>query len=646
MSEVVQEQHTNAERIISRRGFMRLLTWVTTGLAAGRGLASPRPHVQEILDEPIETDMSVDSFPVDEGGVNLLEKGTFHAPGLDPIPLDGSKEYKPADSGVITERITGVSGIRLYPTGLAVRDKRNLLLADTDPAKYTPIPQLNEDGSYLIMHGDFGVRADFHGLGPMSLQLANRPRRIYDDFPEELGNVTIETMSDRVTVNVWDGQNQKPHVRVYEYDRLDTGSGFNAEYDRSVRVVRVGSNLQIEVNGVRIDQIPFGHLFNTGTLWMGLNSEYEEGYVDGLHAYVADETKGWMRVADASTTRFKKPDGYVGLQDVASRTRPGFIVSAAFSRNDILGNPAVGQMLVNDFGGVEAENFCKPQFNNPLPGLFTPQNMIAGFDFAVANGLKIYPHGIGYTKALALHVLTAPRDTKQDITDFRDNWELELRRQLRVYARYKKHIYGVDILNEVSEGVGTWRDPIRNQQSIISDLIPDYKERTVRIGREELPGVPFAINDNSTDTNLLRQNEIFRQSDRLDGLGCPIDCIGFQCHGYKLNRDKPNITLLRSGFRRAAIRGKTTRVSELDIGISKGPLVQAQIMGDVALAAHEAENCDSINLWGVSDGSGSLSYLDILGRVKKVNILLYNQENRRKRLMYDALYQAFSGRPR
>ena len=131
----------------------------------------------------------------------------------------------------------------------------------------------------------------------------------------------------------------------------------------------------------------------------------------------------------------------------------------------------------------------------------------------------------------------------------------------------------------------------------------DYVEKAFRMAHEADPNAELILNDYGAEFKGNAKAEAFYNLAKyLKEKGAPITGVGLQCH---LDAGNVDIQKLKATFDRFNAIGLKCVITELDLGMDNSETARAQQAKDyynIAKTAMEAENCDELMIWGLTDG--------------------------------------------
>lgn len=508
-------------------------------------------------------------------------------------------------------------GLELMPTGLAIVNKR-------EGDRIDPNPPLNI-GMRLQASGDFAVAADVRSEHPVSLQLYGTPPLRYDDFRYDRARLECSTAGNTLNIRVWDGSRQDPALmQSYPFE----GSAVN----RQIEIRREGDRLVCMVNGRHVATLPKGDIFNTGEVWLGLNSEQGPAKVTTLDARPLNGYK--LGLVDTTSLRVTEqlPDG---LQSLVRK--PNFRVGAAVALNPLVSDSPYAQLFLGgEVNSWTTENALKPQAVQPLEGVFTFAEGDALVELARRHGIAVHGHALMYDKAIPKWMLELPYETATDKRRLREVLETHV---FTVASHFKGRIASWDVWNELVKG---FNDGVTLAENPFTrGLGEEAIDIAFHAAHKADPAARLYYNDYGLETNPQGRGKFtFDLAGRMLERGVPLHGIGVQGHVNEMPRDIIKPGNLHNLMREADGLGLEMRVTELDVTGAKGAEAQAKQYADVLKVCLEATNCTGITFWVLDDLHGAGTSVKKDGSIRPGNAAPYTADYRPKqarRAMLDVL---------
>lgn len=167
-----------------------------------------------------------------------------------------------------------------------------------------------------------------------------------------------------------------------------------------------------------------------------------------------------------------------------------------------------------------------------------------------------------------------------------------------VVGRYRGKIHHWDVVNEVFNEDGTWRNSVFYQ--LLGESFVSFAFRTAAAAD---PSAKLYINDYNLDYQSGKLDAMIRLVNKLKSEGVPIHGIGSQAHLIVGNGAIPYIS---GPLTKLANTGLDVAITELDIRmtlpVDEGKLQQQRKdYQTVIQACRQIQKCVGVTVWGVSD---------------------------------------------
>jgi endo-1,4-beta-xylanase len=302
------------------------------------------------------------------------------------------------------------------------------------------------------------------------------------------------------------------------------------------------------------------------------------------------------------------PPAGTTLRSVADRA--GLRIGTAVDMNALADDAPYRAAVAREFSTVTAENVMKWESTEPQQGAHDWAAADRLVDFARANRQQVRGH------TLVWHNQNPSWVNEEDLTP------AQLRAVLRRHiidevTHFKGRIWHWDVVNEVFNDDGTWRDTIW-----LRNLGQGYVADAFRWAHQADPKAKLFLNDYNNEGVNAKSDAYYALVKQLRAEGVPVHGYGVQGH-LAVQYGVPGDTL--TNLRRFERLGLQTAFTEVDVRmpLPADPIkVQAQAQGFTSLlqACLLADRCVSYTLWGftdryswvpgVFDGEGSATPLD------------------------------------
>ncbi|MDO9394953.1 MAG: endo-1,4-beta-xylanase, partial [Herbiconiux sp.] len=365
--------------------------------------------------------------------------------------------------------------------------------------------------------------------------------------------------------------------------------GLDPEAELSLR--RSGDRLDIASGGRVLSSLPLDGVFGSGELWLGLSSE-EGSFEVGSFTAAAPDGAHLAAVGPVAAEGDRSPEG---LQALAARARPGFLIGAAVALGPLVSDPDYANAVVGEFGALTPENAMKPQALSPRQGEYIFEEADALLDAAEGEGIAVHGHTIAFTEAMPDWMRELPADSEQER---QASAAVLLDYVTTVVTHFRGRLDSLDVVNEPFDlDQGT-----RLQENIWYRVFgPAYPVVVSQAVHDADPDVRQFINENGADVPGARQDALRRLALETNEQGGHIDGVGLQAHVYDLDTDAVSADDLATTFDGFEDAGLVVRISENDVTDGEGQDAQAEQYATVLAACLRSEACVSYTTWGVDD---------------------------------------------
>lgn len=294
----------------------------------------------------------------------------------------------------------------------------------------------------------------------------------------------------------------------------------------------------------------------------------------------------------------------------------GVAVPAAYYdyfSNDILQRPDLQDVVVQHFSQITAENIMKSSYLQPAQGVFEWQWADQLVQWALDNKLTVHGHALVWHSQMPTWMEQFDGDAGQ--------WQAMLDDHVsNVASHFNGKVVSWDVVNEALSDCASANDsycgdsaatyPYRNSV-LYQNLGADFIAAAFRAAHQADSSVPLYYNDYNISANGLKMDALITMVEGLLADSVPIDGIGFQMH---VDYNWPDITSIRSAFRRAAATGLLVKITELDLkmnpngqnsrftaAMAEQQLERYQQIVTAYLEEVPSEQQGGVSFWGVSD---------------------------------------------
>jgi endo-1,4-beta-xylanase len=529
--------------------------------------------------------------------VDLLEHDWQHVPG---IAADGDE-------------------LRVTATGRTI--------VEQDGGGGQPNPPVNLAGVHLEATDDFTLRTSITDVtADATLAVLARPPVIADEFLIQPAGLTLTLSGDDLRIAVFDGSAPED---VTDPEPVEEEHVTLADPEAELSVHRSGDRLEITSDGETLSSLPLGGVFDSGELWLGVSSE-EGAFSVGSLTATAPAGASLAAAGPVAGEAERSPEG---LQALASRGRPGFLIGAAAALGPLVSDAAYAENLVGNVGLITPENAMKPQALSPRQGEYHFEEADALLDLAANAGIAVHGHTIAFTEAMPGWMRDLPADSEQQR---QESAAVLLDYVHTVVSHFRGRLDSLDVVNEpfdVDQGTSL-------QENVWYRVFgPSYPVVVSQAVHDADPDVKQFINENGADVPGPRQDALLQLALDTNAQGGHIDGVGLQAHVYDLDTDALSAEDLATTFDTFAAAGLVVRISENDVPDDEGEDVQAEQYATVLAACIGSDACVSYTSWGVDDAYDW--FIDDDGALQQGHDLLFDDGEPTP--AYDALQQVLAG---
>ncbi|MGU3654052.1 endo-1,4-beta-xylanase [Mycolicibacterium sp. A43C] len=450
-------------------------------------------------------------------------------------------------------------------------------------------PPVNLAGTHLLAPGEFTLSTSLRDVtADATLAIYDSPPVIADEFRIQPAGLELTLRGGDLRIAVFDGSpiqdvtdprpTQDEHVPV-------------PDREAELSVHRAGDRLEIASDAVVLSSVHLEGALKSGELWLGLSSSEGSFTVDSLTAAAPDGAS--LAVAGPVAAEVQRSSE--GLQALASRARPDFLMGAAVALGPLVSDLDYARNVIGGFGALTPENVMKPQALSPRQGEYTFEEADALLDLAASKGVAVHGHTIAFSEAMPRWMQELPTDSEYDR---RASGQALLDYVTTVVTHFKGRIRSLDVVNEPFDlDQGT-----RLQENIWYRVFgPSYPLVVSQAVYRADPDVRQFINENGADLPGPRQDALRGLALATNRQGGHIDGVGLQAHVYDLDKDAISADGLAATLNSFDDAGLAVRISENDVTDDKGEDAQAAQYATVLATCFRSKVCVSYTTWGVDD---------------------------------------------
>jgi endo-1,4-beta-xylanase len=524
----------------------------------------------------------------------------------------------PKVSPTVTPQITGTAEEAVQGTDLlkgqwdfmpgASRTDKGLLIHDTDLSIVSQDgndsvanPPINAAGTYVKdITGDVSISADLQipKNTTATVQLYSALPVIADEFKIEKPSVQMAITDGQMLVKVWNGNSQNPSV----------SQSFSLPLDGTLTLVitRQKDMLQFSADGVVLGSVKASSLFTAGTIWFGFDSNGGDWMLSNLSIKALQDGK--FTLSDASTMQVTNHNPN-GLQALATKKRPGFLVGMALALNPAVSDSDYANVAFDNamFGSMTPENDMKMINLQPQRGVYTFQKADALVKLANQNGINdIHGHTLVFAEANPPWFNALPVKTAADKQDIE---KIMIDHITTVVKHFGDKVTSWDVVNEPIADYDEFdadSGQIMRNHTWYKAMGKSYVIKAFTAAHAANPHALLSINEYGLEEDGERWDtflDFMKQfKTDLQNQNIPVAniSVGFQAHVYE-SGDKINTTVLREHIRTLADLGFKSQISENDVYSDDGSAIQSTQYASILNACISEPSCVAWRGWMLTD---------------------------------------------
>ena len=258
-----------------------------------------------------------------------------------------------------------------------------------------------------------------------------------------------------------------------------------------------------------------------------------------------------------------------------------------------IGRELYADSVKNDFNTIVMENMMKMASMNPNQDKYLFSGVDVAANFAKEYDMDMRGHTLVWHQQLPLWLTQKSGQwTKEELLTIIENYVEN------VVGHFKGTIYTWDVLNEIIEEDGTFRESMWYKYTG-----EDYISVALRKAREVDPEATLIINDYSVETLNDKSDGLYNLVKGLQEDGVPIDGVGFQCHFIA---DQIDYDSMIANIDRFQALGLEVQLTEIDLRI-ESPVTDEKLVAQGEAYKRLMEICiekdiTTFVVWGVNDG--------------------------------------------
>lgn len=516
---------------------------------------------------------------------------------------------------------------------------RGFKIVEQDGSGGQPNPPVNEYGTHLDVPSSFAVSATLKDVrGSAALELYGKVPEVSDEFRVEEPSIRLTLSGNHLDAEVWDG-NATQDLAAQQPVEQQTFTVHPQSSETMLELSDQSGQLTLRADNEQLGQLPDDHIFASHAVWFGADAETAGGgfVINQLTARAIGG--GDIRAVDTSAEPpvSKNPQG---LQELASKKRPGFLIGSDAALWAATSNTGYNKLLFGgNFGIVTPENALKWQFVEPQPGVYDFHEADALVNDALKNHLQVHGHTLVFSEALPAWVQDLPTNTPAQKAYVQ---QVMVNHITTLVDHFKGRINEWDVVNEPikdydSNGNFDTAEPLR-ENVFYRAMGANYINIAFAAAHQADPSAKLGINDWGFDglqngSGDDRANTLYTLLKSLKSEGVPLNYFGFEAHIYDASTDaivnsRGQAPILTQHINELAALGIQSRISEMDVTGDNGEAWRAKQFSGVLQACLNNPHCMAFSMWSMgmtdmSQGDDQYPYALQTGEVDSP----FNQQN-------------------
>jgi endo-1,4-beta-xylanase len=180
-------------------------------------------------------------------------------------------------------------------------------------------------------------------------------------------------------------------------------------------------------------------------------------------------------------------------------------------------------------------------------------------------------------------------------------------------GKYRGRVGAWNVVNEAFNDQGQRHGPQvfgggKLFENWLYGLGGDFIADAFRLARQTDPNALLFYNDYGLEVDGPKWEAVLAMVKQFKAQGVPIDGVGFQGHLDVSESNQVELGVVREHFRQLNELGVKVRITELDVGIQNGSGTEAErvrkqsdLIWLMTTACLQSQDCDVVNMWGLSD---------------------------------------------
>ncbi|XP_066246553.1 uncharacterized protein [Euwallacea similis] len=270
-----------------------------------------------------------------------------------------------------------------------------------------------------------------------------------------------------------------------------------------------------------------------------------------------------------------------GLRDYANK----IYIGTALSNNHLDNDATYNQLAYTQFNAMTPENQMKIDATEPSQNQFSYTLADELVSFAQEHSMKIRGHTlVWHSQVPSWMSALSGTNLQSAMVNHIEN----------VVGHYKGQLYAWDVVNEIFNEDGSFRDSIWTQA-----MGQDFVALAFKTAAAADPNAKLYINDYNIEGQNAKSNALYTLVSALKSAGVPIHGVGFQSH-FTVGQVP---STLKANLERFTALGLEVAITELDVGENSrsDDIAQAADYATVVETCVSVNGCVGVTIWGITD---------------------------------------------
>jgi endo-1,4-beta-xylanase len=446
---------------------------------------------------------------------------------------------------------------------------------------------INTSGPVLKLQGDFSVLATLSDPGTLGSFLTMvGTLNTGSAYWQGLKRLDVGRSGTSIVVNYWTGTSANPTEQSFT---IPAGVSDPVAFE----VARVGTQIQVYVDGSQVGSFADPGLFSSGQMYFGFN--ISPGDTLNVLALAAAMPAGSSTSLSALDLQTANRTGS-GLRDFA--TPSGLLIGAAADA-PYFSDPNYVQALGGEYSLIVPENDLKFAETEPAQGQYSFCAADQLLAFAQVNAMKMRGHNLVWSQNLPNWLTSGNFTSAQTAGIMQDHIN-------NVVGHYKGKLVDWDVVNEAVSN----NSPYGLDQTSFwyQQLGSGYLDTAFKLAHAADPNAKLFYNDYGGEGMSAKSNAIYSLVQGMISRGVPINGVGLEMHVNP--SDVPSESDISANMARLGALGLEVHVSEMDVALpvdangnatAANLASQATTYQNVFAACQANSNCTAFLTWGVTD---------------------------------------------